>query len=388
MLSANFNTLQAAIKHTASIFASGQSVIMTRAELIDATIRNVMLKPTVSTREKLEMRENWDAFVAQQPRAHLLQTSAWGELKRAFGWQAETVTLTAADGQIVAGALLLFRRLPFRLGTMAYLPMGPYLSNPSESAALWAAIDECARQHQAAFLKWEPGIFDTDESPPDFTTLGFRASPQTIQPPRTIMIDISGDDDAILKRMNQGTRRKIRQSQKNDVRYTEAGRDEVALFNQMIQTTGARNEFGVHEPAYYEYAYDLFVPDDAALILAEHDGDPLAGIMVFAAGKTAWYLYGASSSEKRNLMATYGVQWAAIQWAKARGCAQYDLWGVPDEDEATLEAAFQERSDGLWGVYGFKRGWGGEVVRSLGAWDKVYNPLIYAAYQLALRIRK
>jgi lipid II:glycine glycyltransferase (peptidoglycan interpeptide bridge formation enzyme) len=188
--------------------------------------------------------------------------------------------------------------------------------------------------------------------------------------------------------MNQGTRRKIRQSQKNGIRYYEGTRADVAKFNAMMHTTGSRNAFGVHEPGYYERAYDLFVPKgDAALILAEHEGDDLAGIMVFGAGKTAWYLYGASSDTKRNLMGAYGVQWAAIQWAKARGCTVYDMWGIPDADEATLEAHFESRSDGLWGVYGFKRGWGGVVVRSLGAWDKVYNPLVYTAYKTALKLR-
>jgi len=86
-------------------------------------------------------------------------------------------------------------------------------------------------------------------------------------------------------------------------------------------------------------------------------------------------------------MASYGVQWAAIQWAKARGCKYYDMWGIPDEEETALEAQFETRDDGLWGVYGFKRGWGGRVVRSVGAWDRVYNPLIYSAYKLAVKIR-
>ena len=104
-------------------------------------------------------------------------------------------------------------------------------------------------------------------------------------------------------------------------------------------------------------------------------------------GDARYSANGASSNVKRNLMATYGVQWQAIQWAKARGCTVYDLWGIPDEHEPTLEAQFETRSDGLWGVYGFKRGWGGEVARSAGAWDKVYNPLIYKAYQLALQYR-
>jgi peptidoglycan pentaglycine glycine transferase (the first glycine) len=327
----------------------------------------------------------WGAFVATHPRAHALQQSAWGDLKGAFGWGVERVALTEGD-KITAGAQLLFRALPFRLGTMAYLPMGGYVIDESQWGALWSAVDAAAKKRRAAFLKWEPGIYHS-ETPPDFARFGFKPSAQTIQPPRTILIDISGSGEAILARMNQGTRRKIRQSGKNDVRYYEGTRADVAKFNAMMQTTGTRNEFGVHEPAYYERAYDLFVPQDAALILAEHEGDALAGIMVFAKGKTAQYLYGASSDAKRNLMAAYGVQWAAIQWAKARGCTEYDLWGIPDMDEVALEAQFETRSDGLWGVYGFKRGWGGEVVRSAGAWDKIYNPLIYAAYQMALKRR-
>src|SRR5690606_16147725 len=181
-------------------------------------------------------------------------------------------------------AQLLFRRLPFRLGAMAYLPMGGFVTHASQWSALWSAVDACAIRHRAAFLKWEPGIYTEGETTPDFPRLGFRPSPQTIQPPNTILIDISADDDAILARMNQGTRRKIRQSLKNGIIYKEGAPADVAAFNAIMRETGSRNEFGVHAPDYYQLAYDRFVPDHAALILATHDGDPLAGIMVFAAG--------------------------------------------------------------------------------------------------------
>ena len=123
------------------------------------------------------------------------------------------------------------------------------------------------------------------------------------------------------------------------------------------------------------------------LLMAKHDDQLLAAIMVFALGDTAWYFYGASSRDKSNLYASYGLQWRAIQWAKARGCKTYDMWGIPDQDEESLEAQFKERSDGLWGVYGFKRGWGGEVRRSAGSWDLVFNPLVYGAYRTALKLR-
>lgn len=336
---------------------------------------------------------DWDAFVRVQPRGHILQLAAWGELKRAYGWGVRRIAMSDDDGQIVAGAQILLRKLPARvLGSMAYVGMGPYISAGISQRSLWEVIRKgLGRNNSAAFIKWEPGIYTPDEPQPDIAALGFHISPQTVQPPRTILINIDDDDDAILARMNQGTRRKIRQSLKNDIHYYEASPDDVRKFTDLMTATGSRNAFGVHEAGYYQLAYKLFVQNpnpDAALILAEHDGDVLAGVFVFALGKTAWYFYGASSDVKRNLMASYGVQWAAIQWAKRRGCTSYDLWGIPDEDEPKLEAEFQDRSDGLWGVYGFKRGWGGQVVRSLGAWDKAYNSLIYRTYWGALKVQE
>jgi lipid II:glycine glycyltransferase (peptidoglycan interpeptide bridge formation enzyme) len=328
----------------------------------------------------------WDTFVLAHPRGHALQLSAWAALKGPYGWAHERVALTDAAGAIIGGAQILFRRLPLRLGTLAYLPFGPLLTPAADAAALWAAVHRAARRHRAVLLKWEPGFPAPGQPDPDFAALGFRPA-RPIQPPRTILIDIRADDETILARMNQGTRRKIRQSQKHGVRVFAAARADVERFTRMMTVTGERNAFGVHEPGYYALAYDQFVPDRAALLLAEHEGDDLAGVMVFAVGANAWYLYGASSNVKRNLMGAYAVQWAAIQWAKARGCTTYDLWGIPDEDEAALEAQFEHRSDGLWGVYGFKRGWGGAIARTYGAWDYVYQPVIYAAYQIALNRR-
>ncbi|MCY3797757.1 MAG: peptidoglycan bridge formation glycyltransferase FemA/FemB family protein [Chloroflexi bacterium] len=325
---------------------------------------------------------DWDRFVIGQPRAHLLQLSAWGALKSQFEWERQIVALGRGD-QIQAGALTLLKRLPLGLGKMAYAPMGGFATDDAQYEMLWGAIRS---QTGAAFIKLEPGHYAPGRAP-DLADMGFRQSPQTIQPPRTIVIDIAGEDEAILGRMNQGTRRKIRKSLKSGVEYDEGSRADISAFSRLMEQTGARNEFGVHNESYFEKVFELLLPTYGALLLARRKGDLLAAIMVFALGDTAWYLYGASSRGKGNLYATYGIQWAAIQWAKQRGCRSYDLWGVPDHDEATLEAQFKERRDGLWGVYGFKRGWGGEVRRSLGAWDKAFNPLVYAAYRAALKLR-
>ena len=57
--------------------------------------------------------------------------------------------------------------------------------------------------------------------------------------------------------------------------------------------------------------------------------------------------------------------------AKAKGFGMYDLWGAPD--------VFDE-SDSMWGVYRFKEGLGGNVVRTLGAWDFAPNSVWYKMY--------
>ena len=325
---------------------------------------------------------DWDRFVRGQPRAHLLQLSVWGALKARFGWEKRIVAL-GIDAEIHAGALVLSKPLPFGLGKMAYVPHGGYAIDPRHYPRLWEMV---GRETGAAFIKLEPGHFPA-ETAPNLAGMGFQESPQTIQPPRTIVIDIAADDETILRRMNQGTRRKIRKSLKSGIIFEEGARADLSAFSRLMAQTGERNAFGVHSEAYFAAVFELLLPEYGALLLARHDGDLLAAILVFGLGDTAWYLYGASARGKRNLYATYGIQWAAIQWAKRRGCQYYDLWGVPDNDEETLEAQFQARNDGLWGVYGFKRGWGGEVRRSLGAWDRARNPLLYAAYRAALALR-
>jgi lipid II:glycine glycyltransferase (peptidoglycan interpeptide bridge formation enzyme) len=331
----------------------------------------------------------------------MLQCSGWGTLKSAFGWQAERVGLYGrrdAGGPLVAGAQVLYRRLLPGV-RLAYVPKGPLVDAADEAAcdvlldALLPALHERCRARRAILLKIEPEEWEGERPAPLAhrlrTRYGFTPSVQSIQPRRTILVDLSGDEDDILGRMKSKTRYNIRLAERKGVVVREGGAEDVAAFTRMMATTSERNEFGVHAPAYYERAYAAFYPEDMVrLFLATYEGQPIAGVMAFACGTRSWYAYGASSNEHRNRMPTYAVQWAAIRWAKARGCTSYDLYGVPDEDEETLEAGFAERHDGLWGVYRFKRGFGGQVKRSVGALDHVYNKPLYWLYQRAVALRR
>ena len=326
----------------------------------------------------------WDEFVQAHSQSHILQTSAWGRLKSDYGWQAATVQ----SGQ--AGALVLFRRA--RGLTLAYVPRGPLANwdDLPQLTTLVAKIDALCRQRGAFCLKWEPDLPDDPGCAQTLRQLGFRPSQQTVQPRRSIVVNLGGQEAEILGRMKQKTRYNVGLAAKKGMTARPAGNDtDLDLFVELMAATSARDGFGVHAPEYYRRAYALFQPaGQCELMLAYYQGEPLAGVMVFVLGRRAWYFYGASSDRERNRMAPYLAQWEAMRWAKANGALSYDLWGVPDADEAALEAAFETRRDGLWGVYRFKRGFGGQLVRTVGAWDRVYNPALYGAYQVYLRLAR
>lgn len=313
----------------------------------------------------------WNQFIQAHPDAHLLQMGEWGELKNDFGWKPVRFIFNNE-----MGAQILFRRLPLGL-TLGYMPK--IIDNEQliiNNELFWKEVDLLCKQNRAVFLKIEPDAWSEEFILPPSA---FIISPHNIQPPRTVVISIRETEEEMLARMKPKCRYNIRLAEKKGI--TVRTWDDIHAFHEMMTVTGGRDGFGVHSKAYYQRAYDLFHPKGTCeLLVAEFEDKPLASLMVFAHGPRAWYVYGASNDQERNRMPTYLLQWEAIRWAKARGCEEYDLWGVPDENEDVLEAGFESRHDGLWGVYRFKRGFGGEVKRAAQALDRVYNPLLYWAY--------
>jgi len=312
----------------------------------------------------------WDSFLSRHPEAHILQTSAWGELKVAFGWQVFRVQRGETGAQI-----LIRRMLP---GVhLAYIPRGPV---GNDWQAILPEVDDICHKHHCVFLKvepdgWESELYKSSQPP------GFVPSPHSIQPPRTLVLDLTGDDQVLLGKMKQKTRYNINLALKKGVVIHPT--PDLDIFHSLIELTAQRDRFGAHQLDYYRRAYELFHPlGQCELFLAEYEHNPLAALMVFAYGKRAWYFYGGSANIHRERMPNYLLQWEAMRWARSQGCTEYDLWGVPDADLETLEAGFSQRSDNLWGVYRFKRGFGGVLRRTTGPWDRVYQPLLYRLYLL------
>ena len=311
----------------------------------------------------------WDLFLSQHPEAHILQTTAWGELKRAFGWQVVRLQQDNAGAQVLIRSLFPGIRL-------AYIPKGPVGNNLS---AILPEIDRSCRKFHCVFLKVEQDAWEETLQLPIQPPPGFILSQHSIQPPRTLIVDLRGDDHTILSQMKQKTRYNINLALKKGVVIHPT--TDLGIFHSLIELTAQRDRFGAHQIDYYRRAYQLFQPlGQCELFLAEYEHEPLAALMVFAYGKRAWYFYGGSANIHRERMPNYLLQWEAMRWARAQGCQEYDLWGIPDAEQDTLEEGFTHRNDGLWGVYRFKRGFGGLLRRGVGPWDRVYNPLLYRLY--------
>ena len=328
----------------------------------------------------IEQQHQWDAFISASPSGHLLQSWGWGELKASAGWHPLRLALWDTQReQIVAAAQVLRRtplHLPLALGHLAYIPKGPvfdcsshdvsYLVQTFFSQLHSILIKQGALALQAEFA-CEVESQDSKSLIRDLDLMHFQQV-QAIQPGRTILLDLRPDEDTLLANMKEKWRYNIRLAGRRGVQIRVAETvEDVQNWYGLLQTTSIRDRFGIHTLEYYLRAWQIFAPrKQARLFLAHYNGQPLAGIFVGLMAKQAVYLYGASSNEQRQLMPNYRLQWEAIRWAKQAGAVTYDFWGIPETDE---------QSEAMAGVYRFKSGWGGRIVRFLGNYECLYHPL-------------
>ncbi len=336
---------------------------------------------------------SWNELIAGLPDAHLLQTWQWGVVKADGGWVVLPQVWRDEENKVVAAALVLERSLPLPGLKVLYVPRGPLMDwdNGELRRQVLEDLRILAQQRGAIFIKMDPevilwrGIPETEDALETATGQalgselrenGWRFSDEQIQFRNTVWLDVRPSEEDMLARMKQKTRYNIRLSERKGVTVREGIRDDLPSLYRMYAETSVRDGFVIRPESYYLRVWQLFM--DAGMmtpLLAEVEGEVVAGLVLFHAGKYAWYLHGMSRAVERNKMPTYLLQWEAMRKAKALGCERYDLWGAPD--------VFEE-SDSMWGVFRFKQGLGGEVICTLGAWDLPVKPLLYWGYTKVL----
>lgn len=329
--------------------------------------------------DKEEEMRRFNCFMAEHPKGHVLQTWQWGDLKGAGTWRPLRLVVED-EGKIIAAVSLLKRQLPFHMGSLFYAPRGPVLDMGRDD--VWRLLLEgmaaLAKRHEAVFLKIDPDIKDGDPLwSKKLKEAGFHSAEkgegfEGIQPRHVFRLDISPSEDDLMAAFHQKTRYNLRLAEKKGVEVRIAGRESLGEFYKLLCETAERDKFLIRPYKYYEDFYDFLVPAGLAeLFLVYYEGQAIAGALAFRLGSKAWYIYGASANQYRNVMPNYLMQWRMIQWAKSLGCTMYDFRGVPGDVGPEHP---------LYGLVKFKRGFGGEYIRFIGEFDLIYRPANYRFY--------
>lgn len=319
----------------------------------------------------------WDEFIAGVPYGAITQSYTWGELARAVGMKPLRIGVLDEQGKLCAALGILVASLP-RLGvTYFYAPRGPILADPRSGAmaALLQFAREQARAYKAFMLKIEPAVeMGTQHWSDALKEIGFRPTAYTLHVRNEWILDISPEEEEILAKMKAQWRRNIRLATQKGVLIRQGKTaDDLHAFYKLLRITSEQNNFFIHGEEYFRKLLYLFGKDQrAVLLLAEYEGEIAGGVIALRFGDWAWYRFGASSSQHRNLRANHLLQWKSIQWAKSQGCRHYNFLGIPTDSADT--------EDPLYGIYFFKQGFGGYARCSMESYELAYNPFIYKLY--------
>lgn len=342
------------------------------------------------------------------------QTAFWGRVHRRLGFGIDAFDVafrppadpgTTARPVAEHGDFLVVRSPLSADRESAYVPFGPELAPNAEDVGTF--LERLSRElrpmlgPRCAFIRWdlpwtsvharEPANFTEDgdwQGPPsshlrelrmNFGTLDHNLwkAPRDVLPPDTVLIDLQGTEDELLARMHPKTRYNIRLAQRRGVVVHEGTAAELPEWYAIYRETTARNLIEPMPLAHFEAMLDERAEGSASpvlprLLLARHEGRLLAGMLLAIAPSRATYMYGASSREHRDLMASSALQWEAIRLAKARGCVDYDMFGA---------APRNGQPHALAGVHRFKMGFGGRLVHREGCWDFPFEQKTYAAFR-------
>ncbi|RNI17907.1 peptidoglycan bridge formation glycyltransferase FemA/FemB family protein [Flexivirga caeni] len=330
-------------------------------------------------------RDEWDATVLSLG-GHPLQLWGWGALKSRYAWSAER--LVVEDGGVIGAAQVLYRRLPWPLKSLAYLPRGPIAAVSDRAAVLSALAGHVKSTHGSVTLSIEPdwadphsplekGVADEEiarleQLPPtgwlaQVAAAGFRRSANTGLIPRTLIVDLSPDEDDILKAFNSSTRQNVRKSfRAPDVRFglvtDEGDLTQVLAINK---ETGRRAGFAVHDDGYHRAIRDL-MGERSQLLAAWEGDDVVAFVWLVVSDATAFELYGGVSPRGMKLRLNYGLKFHAMKHVKAQGVSRYDFNGLLNDGISDFKRQFSKHEDLL-----------------IGTWDKPLSPL-YPAFATAL----
>lgn len=342
-------------------------------------------------------------FYINQTSGSFLQTSFWAQFKAQQGWIPLFFNCQTEDtkGNSIDFFLsVLLKKISF-FGFLCYVPDGPSIfSLPSiNKENLLINLSKALKKHvpKSTFcIRYDPPFSKEKDSltlddsvllnftRPVLHTKKLIKATNDIQPPDTVILDLSKSQEILLSEMKPKWRYNCKLGLKKGLKIIsyegeEAKTTGIDIFYDLYKETAKRDKIAIHSKSYYQ---NLFLVNDknikVKIFVAYHEQEPLAAIITIYKGLDAVYVYGASSNNKRNLMPSYSLQWNALCDAQESGCLWYDFYGIPPTNKPNHP---------MYGLYRFKTGFGGSLIHKVGSWDYPVNKVAYYTFYVAEILR-
>lgn len=241
-----------------------------------------------------------------------------------------------------------------------------YLYSPSPNSHKYIdKIKKIAKKEDAIFFKYEPIVIKHKTWKMEhLKTKGLKEAPKTLQPQKTIILDLQKSEEVLLEEMHKKTRYNIRLADRRGVEVKRSNK--IEKFIALLKDTSDRDKFSPHPDNYYK---KLFKLKNTKLFYASREKEDWhAAALVIFENNRATYLHGASNYKYRKHMGPHRLHWEIMKYAKGKNYKEYDLWGV-DKNK--------------WpGITRFKNGFGGEKIEYIGSYDMPLQRLWYAGYKV------
>lgn len=297
--------------------------------------------------QSCESREEWDEYVLEHD-GHPLQLWGWGEVKAAHGWRVERLFAVDMERNVIAGAQILIRSLPWPLKSLVYIPRGP-IGEGESVAALLEALTNHARSHYGAVaITIEP---DWAEMPSEIG-VNWKRSENTILIPRTLILDLNKTEEELMAPMAKKTRQYIRKSS-NEAGLTirqVKDHDELMRCLEVYHQTASRAGFSLHGDQYYIDIFDQ-LGEASPVFAAFYENEPVAFLWLAISAQTAFELYGGMTDKGQELRANYALKWHVVRKMREWGIERYDMNGLLTDGVSTFKQSFADHEDMLVGTY-------------------------------------
>lgn len=325
-----------------------------------------------------DSREWWNEQLLRAADASVFQSFEWGEFKRGEGWTPQRFVRRDARARIVGLVQLLVKRLPCG-PAVCWAPAGPVVR--FDGAGADADIPSLLMAIRAA-QRWNLVRFDCTVAQGDAVAAEFAAHCRRpavrLNSGATIRFAIPADPAAFTAQMTSKHRYYVRKAQREQLRFeADCGDGTLAGFERLHRDMSAGKQLALHAVSAGRLATlrDALGRDRMTLLTGYLAERPVTACLTLDFGPKSFYFLAASGQEGRKIGAAYAMLPHLVEVLQRKGVREFDFGGISPDSGSRA------------GVDHFKKGFGGEIVETVGEWEWSNVPLLAPVVGWVMRYR-